>query len=86
MEYQNDKNDYYQRININTWKDLYTGKMHNALDFEYNLTRYNNKCLVPGLNSYFKDELKEMNRIISLENIMKKKKLRLSFKLLKNYN
>ena len=86
MEYQNDKNDYYQRININTWKDLYTGKMHNALDFEYNLTRYNNKCLVPGLNSYFKDELKEMNRLISLENIMKKKKLRLSFKLLKNHN
>ena len=74
MEYQNDKNDYYQRININTWKDLYTGQIHNALDFEYNLTRYNNKCLVPGLNSYFKDELKEMNRIITLENIMKKKK------------
>ena len=56
MEYENDKNDYYQRINKNSWKDLYTGKIHNALDFEYNLTSYNNKCLVPGLNSYFKEE------------------------------
>ena len=36
MRYSDDKNEYYERISKNEWKDLDTGHIHNALEFEYN--------------------------------------------------
>ena len=83
MSYCEDKNEYYERISKHEWKDLDTGNIHNALEFEYNKSNNHNKCIVPGLESYYKTEINEMNKLILLENILKILSLRNSFTQLK---
>jgi hypothetical protein len=82
MSYTQDKNEYYERINKNNWRDLKTGNIYNSLELEYNTNSFT-KCLVPGLESHFKNEIKEINRILTIEKIIKKNILRHSFKSLK---
>ena len=84
MSYQDDINEHYERISKNQWKDLDTGFIHNALEFEYNSSSNNyKKCIVPGLEAYYKQEMKEMHKLILMEKLLKTCKLRSSFSLLK---
>ena len=34
MSYTQDKNEYYERINKNNWRDLKTGNIYNSLELE----------------------------------------------------